>query len=217
MFSSPRDAFGIAEKKLGYSYNTEDPEEIAAAAEELKRQKPLVQAYVADEVFDNIGVETPKRFDEAEIRGALKELDDRFTYGDILRAKGILPTNDGRWLHFDYVPGESEIRYGSADYTVIHAQGKHVYTDTGVRLAYIWYTGEGVYRDEDVQGQGALDQSFSQVLREGSLVRQIHYDTITGLPNMTLFFTLAEAARGKPEERVPQSALLYMDLNGMKY
>ena len=71
----------------------------------------------ADEIFENIGVETPKRFDEAEIRSALKELDDRFTYGDILRAKGILPTNDGRWLHFDYVPGESEIRYGSADYT----------------------------------------------------------------------------------------------------
>ena len=62
-------------------------------------------------------METPKRFDEADIRAALAELDDRFTYGDILRAKGILPTNDGRWLHFDYVPGESEIRYGSADYT----------------------------------------------------------------------------------------------------
>ena len=71
----------------------------------------------ADEVFENIGVETPKRFDEAQIREALEALDDRFTYGDILRAKGILPTNDGRWLHFDYVPGETEIRYGSADYT----------------------------------------------------------------------------------------------------
>ncbi|MBQ7715066.1 MAG: ABC transporter substrate-binding protein [Clostridia bacterium] len=55
MFSSPRDAFGIAEKKLGYSYNTEDPDELAAAAELLKEQKPLVQAYVADEVFDKMG------------------------------------------------------------------------------------------------------------------------------------------------------------------
>ncbi len=55
MFSSPRDAFGIAQKKLGYSYNTEDPDEIAAAAELLKEQKPLVQAYVADEVFDKMG------------------------------------------------------------------------------------------------------------------------------------------------------------------
>ena len=73
----------------------------------------------ADEIFDNIGVETPKHFDEAEIRNALEELDDGngAEYGQILRAKGILPLNDGRWLHFDYVPGESEIRYGSADYT----------------------------------------------------------------------------------------------------
>ena len=71
----------------------------------------------ADEIFENIGVETPKRYDEEQIRAALAELDDRFTYGDILRAKGILPLNDGRWLHFDYVPGESELRYGPADYT----------------------------------------------------------------------------------------------------
>ena len=73
----------------------------------------------ADEVFDNIGVETPKHFDEAEIRKALEALDEGngFEYGDILRAKGILPTNDGRWLHFDYVPGEFEVREGAADYT----------------------------------------------------------------------------------------------------
>ena len=73
----------------------------------------------ADEIFDNIGVETPKRFEEADIRRALEELDDGngAEYGQILRAKGILPLNDGRWLHFDYVPGESDVRYGAADYT----------------------------------------------------------------------------------------------------
>ena len=70
-------------------------------------------------MFDNIGVETPNRFDEAEVRKALEELDDGngAEYGQILRAKGILPTNDGRWLHFDYVPGEYEVRFGAADYT----------------------------------------------------------------------------------------------------
>ena len=64
-------------------------------------------------------METPKRFEEAEIRAALEELDDGngAEYGQILRAKGILPTNDGRWLHFDYVPGETDVRYGTADYT----------------------------------------------------------------------------------------------------
>ena len=73
----------------------------------------------ADEIFDNIGVETPKRFDEAAIREALEELDDGngAEYGQILRAKGILPLNDGKWLHFDYVPGETDFRYGPADYT----------------------------------------------------------------------------------------------------
>ena len=71
----------------------------------------------ADEIFDNIGVETPKKFDEAAIREALKALEDEEKYGAVLRAKGILPLNDGSWLHFDYVPGESELRHGSADYT----------------------------------------------------------------------------------------------------
>ena len=68
-------------------------------------------------MFENIGVETPKKFEEADIRRALEQLDDEDEYGQILRAKGILPLTDGHWLHFDYVPGESEFRYGSADYT----------------------------------------------------------------------------------------------------
>ncbi len=71
----------------------------------------------ADEVFQNIGVETPKKFEEAAIRAALEELEDEHRFGAILRAKGILPTVDGKWIHFDYVPGESDIRYGAADYT----------------------------------------------------------------------------------------------------
>ena len=62
-------------------------------------------------------METPKKFEEADIRAALEKLEDERTYGLILRAKGILPLTDGRWLHFDYVPGEADLRYGSADYT----------------------------------------------------------------------------------------------------
>ena len=71
----------------------------------------------ADEVFENIGVETPKKFDEAALRHAIAELEEFDVYGDVLRAKGILPLTDGRWLHFDYVPDEVDVRYGSADYT----------------------------------------------------------------------------------------------------
>ena len=71
----------------------------------------------ADEVFQNIGVETPRKFEKAAVRAALEALDDEKKYGAILRAKGILPLTDGKWLHFDYVPGEYDVRYGSADYT----------------------------------------------------------------------------------------------------
>ena len=71
----------------------------------------------ADEVFENIGVETPKKFEEADVRAALEALGDEARFGSILRAKGIVPLKDGKWLHFDYVPGEADLRYGPADYT----------------------------------------------------------------------------------------------------
>ncbi len=55
MFSNSRDTFGIALKRLGYSYNTTNEDEIRAAAESLAEQKELVQAYVMDEIFDKMG------------------------------------------------------------------------------------------------------------------------------------------------------------------
>lgn len=57
MFDNPRDAFAIAELLLGYSLNTENPEELKAAADKLKEQKPLVQAHVMDEIFDKMGAQ----------------------------------------------------------------------------------------------------------------------------------------------------------------
>ena len=70
----------------------------------------------ADEVFQSWGVETPKKFTEDELKGCLTELGD-ISLGTVLRAKGIVPSADGGWLHFDYVPGMPEIRHGAADYT----------------------------------------------------------------------------------------------------
>ena len=46
-----------------------------------------------------------------------RQLLDTGKYGSVLRAKGIVPTEDGTWLHFDYVPGEQNVRTGAADYT----------------------------------------------------------------------------------------------------
>ncbi len=70
----------------------------------------------ADEVFTSWGAETPKQFTESELQRILEELDGG-EYGVILRAKGIVPAADGKWLHFDYVPEEHEVRCGAADYT----------------------------------------------------------------------------------------------------
>ncbi len=71
----------------------------------------------ADEVFTSWGIETAHRYTEEELREALEELDLGLC-GTVLRAKGIVPSSeDGQWLHFDYVPGESEIRLGPASYT----------------------------------------------------------------------------------------------------
>ncbi len=70
----------------------------------------------ADEVFTSWGIETPKHFTESGIHAILKALDSG-DYGAILRAKGIVPAEDGKWLHYDYVPEEHEVRYGPADYT----------------------------------------------------------------------------------------------------
>ncbi|MGM9590591.1 MAG: GTP-binding protein [Faecousia sp.] len=68
----------------------------------------------ADEVFTSWGVETAKKFDMAFIEAALKELDSG-KFGMVLRAKGIVPTADGSWIHFDFVPGEENVRLGAAD------------------------------------------------------------------------------------------------------
>ena len=71
----------------------------------------------ADEAFTSWGVETPKKFTEEDIKNALAALSDSEKYGNILRAKGILPSADGKWFYFDFVPEESEIRCGKPDYT----------------------------------------------------------------------------------------------------
>ena len=70
----------------------------------------------ADEVFTSWGVETVKVFTEGELENILTALDSG-DYGAILRAKGIVHSEDGKWLHFDFVPEEHQIRFGAADYT----------------------------------------------------------------------------------------------------
>ena len=70
----------------------------------------------ADEVFTAWGVETAKKFTKGTIEAALASLDSG-RFGFVLRAKGIVPAEDGTWIHFDYVPEEQNIRTGGAAVT----------------------------------------------------------------------------------------------------
>ncbi len=71
----------------------------------------------AADVFTSIGVETARRYEQDEISAMLEALSDEEKYGHVLRAKGVLQDGSGSWFQFDYVPGESQFRPGTADYT----------------------------------------------------------------------------------------------------
>ncbi len=71
----------------------------------------------ADDVFVSWGTETPRAFTEEGLRGMLAELENAEVYGTVLRAKGIVASDEGAWIHFDYTPGEIDIRRGGAEVT----------------------------------------------------------------------------------------------------
>ncbi len=68
----------------------------------------------ADEVFTSLGEETTKKFTKEEIESILESFSESDEYGMILRAKGIVECKCGKWIHFDYIPGEADVRTGSA-------------------------------------------------------------------------------------------------------
>jgi G3E family GTPase len=69
----------------------------------------------ADEVFESIGAETTKKFTMDEIKEKLEALNDEEKYGKILRAKGIVACECGKFIYFDFVPGEADVRAGEPD------------------------------------------------------------------------------------------------------
>ena len=68
-------------------------------------------------MFSEIGVHTAHKYTKQQIEDALRVLDNYTECGQVLRAKGIVEGEDGTWLHFDYVPGEGEVREGTAETT----------------------------------------------------------------------------------------------------
>ena len=85
----------------------------------------------ADDVFTSWGFETTRSFTKDEIEGILKALGDGETYGTVLRAKGMVPqTGSDRWIHFDMVPEETEVRDGAPDVTgKLCVIGADIHTD----------------------------------------------------------------------------------------
>jgi len=71
----------------------------------------------ADDIFTSWGKETPHKYSRQELEQLIAKLDDEETYGNVLRAKGMVDSDGDSFLYFDYVPGESEIRQGAAEYT----------------------------------------------------------------------------------------------------
>ena len=102
-------------------------------------------------------------------------------------------------------------------YRMIHAEGKHVLIPSGPRLAYVWYADEGAYAEDAGPHHGGLNQFLVNALHEESIYKKNYYDELTGLPNLACFFDLAESGKGAMALRGDTAALLYIDLNGMKY
>lgn len=69
----------------------------------------------ADEVFVSWGFETVKKYSKQQLEAILEDIENEKKYGIVLRAKGIVEDEAGGWIHFDYVPGEADVRSGSAD------------------------------------------------------------------------------------------------------
>ena len=123
-------------------------------------------------------------------------------------------------FHFATEDSEYNVVYRSkvkSQYKIIHAFGEHVYTENGMRLAVVWYTDEGFYDPELEESDNKLHTKYNRLLEEESLYYKTYFDHLTGLPAMTYFFELAVAARKRNAEQGKQAAILYLDLNGMKY
>lgn len=125
-------------------------------------------------------------------------------------------------LRFATKGGRYEVVYRSKikdsyDYRIIHAYGEHVFTDDGVRLAHVWYSDEGIYREGQGQQGIELTESLSNALHENSMVKASQYDNLTGLPSMSYFFDLAEAGRDRVRENGGTPVLMYVDFSGMKF
>ena len=103
------------------------------------------------------------------------------------------------------------------DYIILHAYGKSIYPAPGVRLCLTWYAFEGHFSPEQGTYESILSQTLSRFLTEESQYRGTYYDSVTGLPGMSYFYELADAGRKRMQEQNIDSAILFLDLTGLKH
>lgn len=160
---------------------------------------------------------------------------DLFGYSDKEQAYNDMDNDMYRYTHPDDVAriADEAFRFATEDgkfeviyrtrtkddpqYKIVHATGKHVYTEDGARLAHVWYTNEGTYADDPGLNETELNNKMCSILHESSLLKTSQYDYLTGLPRMTYFFELAEAGKKVIESSGVRCVMLFLDLNGMKF
>ena len=125
-------------------------------------------------------------------------------------------------LRFATEGGRYEVIYRTSmknrtGYKIVHASGRHVYTEDGIRLAHIWYTDEGTYAEEPQIAESELQRALNDALHVRSMEKARSYDFLTGLSNMTRFFELAEVKKEHILQQSGQPILLYIDFSGMKF
>ena len=103
------------------------------------------------------------------------------------------------------------------EYRIIHAKGEHVYTEDGVRLAYIWYTDEGPWFSENSARHLTLGYSLRRAMTDKEAVNAANFDALTGLPSMAFFFELVNQLRRDRKAISKSAAVLYMNLCSMKH
>ena len=109
-------------------------------------------------------------------------------------------------------------RKNGESYRIIHSTGKHVYLDTGERVAHVWYTDEGpcLTCGESVD-KTKLNDYLNTALHEENMVKASRFDYLTGLPSMSYFFELSEYGKKLTDGQDGKSAMLFIDLSGMKF
>ena len=104
-----------------------------------------------------------------------------------------------------------------SEYCIVHAFGEHVTAPDGTRLAYVWYVDEGNYSEGEANEKSLVNRVLTNSLRENSMVKEIRYDYLTGLPSMTYFFDLAASGRDRILAEGGRPALLFIDFSGFKF